>query len=56
MVNEFSINKSDYQIVDDRRLWVHKDINLDDIYSKSNSIYIFTKQSDYIQKFIVKIG
>ena len=56
MKNEFSIIKSDYQIVDDRRLWVHKDINLDDIYSKSNSIYIFTKPSDYIQKSIIKIG
>jgi hypothetical protein len=56
MKNEFSVSKADYQIVDERRLWVHKDINLDDIYSKSNSIYIFTKASDYTQKFIVKIG
>ena len=56
MKNEFSIDKNEYQIVDERRLWVHKDINLDDIYSKSNSIYIFTKPSDYVQKSIVKIG
>lgn len=56
MKNEFSIDKSDYQIVDERRLWVHKDIILDDIYSKSNSIYIYTKPSDYIQKHIVKVG
>ena len=56
MKNEFSVSKVDYQVVDERRLWVHKDINLDDIYSKSNSIYIFTKPSDYIQKSIVKIG
>ncbi len=56
MKNEFSIDKSEYQIVDERRLWVHKDINLDDIYSKSNSIYIYTKPSDYIQKHIVKVG
>ena len=56
MKNEFSIDRSDYQIVDERRLWVHNDINLDDIYSKSNSIYIFTKPTDYTQKSIIKIG
>lgn len=56
MKNEFSVEKSNYQVIDERRLWVHKDINLDDIYSKSNSIYIYTKPSDYIQKHIVKVG
>lgn len=56
MSNKFSIDKSEYQIIDERRLWVHKDINLDEIYSKSNSIYIFTKPSDYTQKSIIKIG
>jgi|LauGreDrversion4_2_1035121.scaffolds.fasta_scaffold51513_3 hypothetical protein len=53
---EFSVIKSDYQIIDERRLWVHKDINIDQIYTKSSSLYIFTKPSDYTQKFIIKIG
>jgi hypothetical protein len=55
-MEEFSISKGDYEVIDERRLWVHKDIRLEDIYSKSNSIYIFTKPSDYTQKSIVKIG
>lgn len=53
---EYSINREDYIIIDERRLWVHKDINLDDIYKVSNSLYTFTKPTDYIQKGIVKIG
>lgn len=55
-MKEFSVNKSDYIIVDDRRLWVHNSIKIEDINSKSNSIYIFTKPSDYQQKGIIKIG
>lgn len=53
---QYSTNREDYIIIDERRLWVHKDINLDDIYRLSNSLYVFTKPSDYIQKGIVKIG
>ena len=56
MGNEFSVDRKDYNIIDERRLWVHKSINLDDIHSKSNSIYIFTKPSDYLLKSIIKIG
>jgi hypothetical protein len=52
----FTTNREDYNIIDDRRLWVHKDIDLDDIYRQSNSLYVYTKPSDFLQKMIVKIG
>lgn len=53
---EFSTDKKDYNIVDERRLWVHKDVNMDDIYRSSNSLYIYTKPTDYTKKGIIKIG
>jgi hypothetical protein len=52
----FTTNREDYNIIDERRLWVHKDIDLDDIYRQSNSLYVYTKPSDFLQKMIVKIG
>ena len=56
MINQiFTTDKSDYTIINERRLWVHKSIKIDDIDKKSSLLYIYTKPSDYNQKSIVKI-
>jgi hypothetical protein len=52
----FTTDKSDYTIINERRLWVHKNIRIEDIDKKSSLLYIYTKPSDYNQKSIVKIG
>jgi len=52
---KYSIQKEDYNIVDERRLWVHNSID-NDIFEKGNFLYMYTRSTDYTQKGIIKIG
>lgn len=49
-----SVDPKDYQIVEKRRLWVHKDVELSSIDVSSSHIYIYSKAS--LQNKILKIG
>jgi hypothetical protein len=56
MTIEFSVERESYVIDNEKRLWIHESVDMQQVSVESSSLYIFTKASDYTNKGIVKIG
>lgn len=56
MAKEFSVERDSYVVDNEKRLWIHESVDIDQVSVESSSLYIFTKATDYVNKGIIKIG